>query len=111
VIGLSAVGGGGLAMAYRTDLFAAPSGPPGTTSSWGSAQYRETTRKGVINNIVGAVYNAAAGQGGERYHSPSGDKTYDTNPAIKEVFDYALTGLDKGTRRGSQPGANCGAPG
>ncbi len=98
---------GGLAMAYRTDLFAAaglPTDRDQVSALWPTwdkfidvgAQYRAATGKGMVDNVGAAVYNAAVRQGDEMYYAENGDKVYDTNPIVKKAFDLSLEAVDKG---------------
>ncbi|MBH0024807.1 ABC transporter substrate-binding protein [Salinibacterium sp. SWN248] len=99
---------GGLAMAYRTDLFEAaglPSDRDEVSALWPTwddfievgAEYRAATGKGMIDNVNSAIFNPAVRQGSEMYYGDGDDDLiYDSNPDVREAFGYALDAIDAG---------------
>lgn len=98
---------GGLAIAYRTDLFKAAGLPtdrdavsklwPDWKSFLGVAQkYKQATGKAFLDNAATSVYFQAVNQGSERYYDPDHNLTYDKNPQVKTAFDLALEFIQAG---------------
>lgn len=96
---------GGLAIAYRTDLFEKAGLPTdreevaGLWPDWQSflqvaKQYTQKTGKAFLDNAATSVYFQAVNQGTERYYDPAHNMTYDTNPQVKAAFDLALQFID-----------------
>lgn len=104
---------GGLAMAYRSDLFAAaglPTDRDEVSALWPTwedfiavgEKYRAATGKGMVDNAVNSVYNAVVRQGDEMYYgSNDEDLVYDSNPQVEKAFDLALDAIPISSRVGS----------
>ncbi len=104
---------GGLAMAYRADLFAAaglPSTRDEVSALWPTwedfievgEQYRAATGKGMVDNVTNSVYNAAVRQGDEMYYGDSEeDLVWDSNDQVRKAFDLALDAVPISSRTGS----------
>lgn len=96
---------GGLAMAYRTDLFAAaglPTDQAGVEGLWSTWQelldvgreYKATTGKAFLDD-TGLLFTTLYNQAPEKFYSADGkDLIYDTNPAMREAFDMAVSASD-----------------
>ncbi|MEY2849218.1 MAG: hypothetical protein RI885_1885 [Actinomycetota bacterium] len=95
---------GGLAMAYRTDLFAAAGLPTNRDevgalwSTWDDfmavgEQYKAATGKGMIDTVVAAVYNASVRQGSEQYYGDDDELIYETNDQVRTSFDRAIEAI------------------
>lgn len=95
---------GGLAVAYRTDLFAAaglPSNRDEVSALWPTwddfikvgEQYKAATGKGMIDTTVYAVYNPSSRQGDELYYGEDDELVYDSNPQVRTSFDRALSAI------------------
>jgi cellobiose transport system substrate-binding protein len=93
---------GGLAVAYRTDLFKAAGLPTDRTQvsdSWKTwddfievgKKYTAATGKKFLDNVPTSVFFQAVNQGATRYYDNSTHKVvYDTNPEVKAAFDLTL---------------------
>ncbi len=104
---------GGLAMAYRTDLFAAaglPTNRDEVSALWPTwedfisvgEQYRAASGKGMVDNVTNSVYNAVVRQGSEMYYgSDENDLVYDSNDQVEKAFDLALEAIPISSRTGS----------
>ena len=91
---------GGLAMAYRTDLFAAaglPTDEAGVEKLWSSWEdflkvgeaYKATTGKAFLDS-TGVLFQTLYNQSDPKFYSADGSKlVYDTNAQIKNAFDVA----------------------
>jgi cellobiose transport system substrate-binding protein len=98
---------GGLAVAYRTDLFQAAGLPTDRDqlskmwSTWDAfidfgKQYVQKTGKPFIDNTPTSVFFQAVNQGTERYYTPDHKLSYDTNPQVKAAFDLTLKAFQAG---------------
>lgn len=98
---------GGLAMAYRADLFEAaglPSEPDDVTAAWSTwddfiefgEEYVAATGKPFLDNVSTSVFFATVNQVSEQYYSPDGEVVFDTNPQVKEAFDVAVKAYEAG---------------
>jgi cellobiose transport system substrate-binding protein len=98
---------GGLAIAYRTDLFKAaglPTDREEVSKLWpdweafrGVAQkYVQATKKPFLDNAATSVYFQAVNQGSERYYDTGRNPSYDKNPQVKTAFDLALSFIQAG---------------
>ncbi|MDZ8200748.1 extracellular solute-binding protein [Microbacterium sp. SSW1-59] len=104
---------GGLAMAYRTDLFEAaglPTDRDEVSALWPTwedfidvgNQYTEATGKGMVDNVVNSVYNPVVRQGDQMYYGDGPeDFVYESNPQVQKAFDLALDSLGLSSRIGS----------
>ena len=99
---------GGLAIAYRTDLFKAaglPTDREEVSKLWPTwdafievgKQYVQATGKPFLDNAPTSVYFQAVNQGTERYYGNTDRKpVYNTNPQVKAAFDLALKAMAAG---------------
>ncbi|MFN8074103.1 MAG: ABC transporter substrate-binding protein [Kineosporiaceae bacterium] len=98
---------GGLAIAYRTDLFQAaglPTDRDQVSALWPTwdkfldvaKQYKSATGKAFLDNAATSVYFQAVNQGSERYYSPDKEPVYDTNPQVKDAFDLTVKFIESG---------------
>ncbi|MGV8897015.1 MAG: extracellular solute-binding protein [Rhodoglobus sp.] len=104
---------GGLAMAYRTDLFAAaglPTNRDEVSALWPTwddfikvgEEYKAATGKGMVDNVSNSVYNAVVRQGDEMYYGKDEtDLVYDKNKQVRKAFDLALDAVPISSRTGS----------
>ncbi|MBP2708447.1 extracellular solute-binding protein [Microbispora sp. RL4-1S] len=92
---------GGMAVAYRTDLFKAaglPTDRDEVSKLWPTwdafidtgKKYKAATGKAFIDNAATSVFYQAVNQGAEKYYDPSGNPVYDKNPEVKSAFDYGI---------------------
>jgi len=93
---------GGLAIAYRTDLFKAaglPTNRDEVSKLWPTwdafietgQRYVRATGKQFLDNAPTSVYFQAINQGTERYYNNADHKpSYDQNPQVKAAFDLTL---------------------
>lgn len=92
---------GGLAYAYRTDLFEAaglPTDPDEVAALWRTwddfldvaEQYTATTGEPFIDSALNSVFRPTIGQVTEQYYDAGSELVYDTNPQVKEAFDIAI---------------------
>jgi cellobiose transport system substrate-binding protein len=96
---------GGLAIAYRTDLFKAaglPTDRDEVSKLWPTwddfigvgQKYVQATGKQFLDNAPTSVYFQAVNQGTERYYDNAAHKlSYDKNPQVKAAFDLTLKAL------------------
>lgn len=98
---------GGMAVAYRTDLFKAaglPTDRDEVSKLWPTwddfiatgKKYTAKTGKAFVDNAATSVFFQAVNQGSEKYYDPSGKPVYDTNPEVKTAFDYAIKAATSG---------------
>jgi cellobiose transport system substrate-binding protein len=98
---------GGLAIAYRTDLFKAAGLPTDRDAvsklwpDWDSfltvaQQYKKATGKAFLDNAATSVYFQAVNQGSERYYDTDHNPSFDKNPQVKSAFDLALKFVQAG---------------
>ncbi|MFJ1538872.1 ABC transporter substrate-binding protein [Micromonospora chalcea] len=97
---------GGLAVAYRTDLFKAAGLPTDRESvsklwpTWDEfinvgKQYVEKTGKPFVDNTPTSVFFQAVNQGSQRYYSADRKLDYD-NEQVKAAFDVTLKAFEAG---------------
>ena len=93
---------GGMAVAYRTDLFKAAGLPTDRDQvsklwpTWGAfldigKRYVQATGKPFLDNVSTSIFFQAVNQGTERYYDADRKLSYDKNPQVKAAFDLALT--------------------
>ncbi|WP_211588482.1 ABC transporter substrate-binding protein [Allorhizocola rhizosphaerae] len=92
---------GGLAIAYRTDLFKAaglPTDRDEVSKLWptwdgfleAGKKYVQATGKPFLDNASTSVFFQAVNQGTERYYDADRKLTYEKNPQVKAAFDLSL---------------------
>ena len=97
---------GGLAVAYRTDLFKAaglPTDREAVAKLWPTwdefinvgRQYVQKTGKPFVDNTPTSVFFQAVNQGSQRYYSADRKLDYD-NEQVKAEFDVTLRAFDAG---------------
>ncbi len=91
---------GGMAVAYRTDLFEAaglPSDPESVSALWAGGwedylavakKYTEATGKKFADSTQ-SVHGGIVAQEPEQYYSASGEFVYETNPNVKKAWKIA----------------------
>jgi cellobiose transport system substrate-binding protein len=98
---------GGLAVAYRTDLFAAaglPTDRDEVSALWPTwddfiatgQRYVAATGKPFVDNVPTSVFYQAVNQVSQKYYDDAGNPIYADNPEVKEAFDIALRAIDAG---------------
>ncbi|MEJ3653163.1 extracellular solute-binding protein [Actinomycetes bacterium KLBMP 9759] len=96
---------GGLAVAYRSDLFAAAGLPTDRESvaklwpTWDAfietgKRYTAATGKPFLDNSPTSVFYQAVNQVSQKYYDEAGNPIYDRNPEVKAAFDLALKAID-----------------
>jgi cellobiose transport system substrate-binding protein len=103
---------GSLAICYRSDLFKAaglPTKPAAVSKLWPTWQkyiatgqkFQKKAPKGVHFFDSGSnVYNAIIGQLNPAYYSASGKLIINTNPKVKQAWNLAVSGIQKGESAG-----------
>ncbi|MEQ4300845.1 ABC transporter substrate-binding protein [Plantactinospora sp. B6F1] len=92
---------GGMAIAYRTDLFKAaglPTDREQVSKLWPTwdaftevgKQYVRATGKAFLDNTPTSIFFQAVNQGTERYYDANRQLSYDKNPQVKAAFDLTL---------------------
>lgn len=97
---------GGMAVAYRTDLFekaGLPTDPDEVSALWPDWESYIATGKEYVDatgqpfvDAGKAIFRAASNQASEKYYNADGELIYETNPAIKESWDLAVDAIDAG---------------
>jgi cellobiose transport system substrate-binding protein len=102
---------GGMAVAYRTDLFAAaglPTDREAVSALWPTwdafietgKRYRQTTGKAFTDNAATSVFYQAVNQVSAKYYSEDRKLVYDTNPEVKAAFDLGIKAATAGITAG-----------
>ncbi|NMM17201.1 MAG: extracellular solute-binding protein [Cellulomonas sp.] len=103
---------GGLAMAYRTDLFTAaglPTDAPSVEKLWSSwedflkvgEEYKAKTGKSFLDS-TGVLFQTLYNQSDPKLYSADGKSlVYDTNPQIKHAFEIAARGSSISAKLGA----------
>jgi cellobiose transport system substrate-binding protein len=92
---------GGMAVAYRTDLFKAAGLPTDREDvgklwpTWDAfietgKKYTAATGKAFVDNAGTSVFYQAVNQASEKYYDPAGNLVYDKNPQVKLAFDLGI---------------------
>ncbi|GAA3083004.1 ABC transporter substrate-binding protein [Pseudonocardia yunnanensis] len=98
---------GGMAVAYRTDLFAAaglPSDRESVSELWPTwdafietgKKYVAATSKPFLDNSPTSVFFQAVNQVSQKYYDDAGNPIYDRNPEVKAAFDLTLKAIQAG---------------
>lgn len=97
---------GGMAVAYRTDLFQAaglPTDPTEVSALWptwdgyitaGQTYVRATGKKFVDSGK--SIYRAESNQGDQKYTGADGKPVYESNPVIKAAWDDGTKAIEAG---------------
>ncbi|MCK2218473.1 extracellular solute-binding protein [Actinomadura sp. ATCC 31491] len=92
---------GGMAVAYRTDLFkqaGLPTDREEVSKLWPTwdafietgKKYTAATGKAFVDNAATSVFYQAVNQGPQKYYDPAGNLVYTTSPQVKTAFDLAI---------------------
>lgn len=92
---------GGMAIAYRKDLFEAaglPTDRAAVSKLWTTwdgftevgRKYVQATGKPFVDNTPTSVFFQAVNQGTERYYDSAQNLVYDRNPQVRAAFDLTL---------------------
>ena len=98
---------GGMAIAYRSDLFkeaGLPTDREEVSKLWPNwdafietgKKYTAATGKAFIDNAGGSIYSQVVNQGQEKYYDPAGTLVYEKSPQVKTAFDLALKAVAAG---------------
>jgi cellobiose transport system substrate-binding protein len=98
---------GGMAVAYRKDLFEAaglPSDRESVAKLWPTwdafietgKKYVAATGKPFLDNSPTSVFYQAVNQVSQKYYDDAGNPIYATNPEVKAAFDEALKAIGAG---------------
>lgn len=98
---------GGLAIAYRKDLFAAaklPTDREAVGKMWPTwdkfievgKQYKAATGKAFVDNASTSVFYQAVNQGEMKFYDAERNLAYQNSPQVKVAFDAALTAAQAG---------------
>ena len=98
---------GGMAIAYRTDLFASaglPTDPAAVGKLWPTwdqfietgKRYTAATHKPFLDNAETSVFYQAVNQGPEKYYDSSHQLAYDKSPSVHTAFNLALKTIAAG---------------
>lgn len=102
---------GGLAFAYRADLFEGaglPTDPDEVAQMWATwddfiamgEKYTEATGEPFVDNVETSVFFSTVNQVTEKYYSDDGELIYDSNPQVEEAFDVAVRTYEAGISAG-----------
>lgn len=97
---------GGMAVAYRTDLFAKaglPTDPAQVSALWptwpdfvnAGKKYAAATHKKFVDSGK-AIFRAESNQGNEKYVDAEGKAVYETNPQIRKAWDDGVSAIQAG---------------
>ncbi|MFC4013889.1 ABC transporter substrate-binding protein [Nonomuraea purpurea] len=98
---------GGMAVAYRTDLFKQAGLPTDREKvgqlwpTWDAfietgKKYTAATGKAFVDNAATSVFYQAVNQGPQKYYDPSGNVVYATSPQVKTAFDLGIKAAQAG---------------
>ncbi|MGW6503683.1 ABC transporter substrate-binding protein [Nonomuraea angiospora] len=98
---------GGMAVAYRADLFkeaGLPTDREEVSKLWPTwdafietgKKYTAKTGKAFMDNAATSVFYQAVNQGPQKYYDPSGNVVYSTSPQVKAAFDLSLKAVQAG---------------
>ncbi|MEU7690824.1 extracellular solute-binding protein [Microbispora sp. SCL1-1] len=98
---------GGMAIAYRADLFKEAGLPTDREEvgklwpTWDAfietgKKYTAATGKAFIDNAGGSIYSQVVNQGDQKYYDPAGNLVYEQSPQAKTAFDLALKAVAAG---------------
>ncbi|MEV1003847.1 extracellular solute-binding protein [Nonomuraea sp. NPDC050202] len=98
---------GGMAVAYRTDLFkeaGLPTDREEVSKLWPTwdafietgKKYTAATGKAFVDNAATSVFYQAVNQGPQKYYDPSGNVVYATSPQVRTAFDLAIKTVQAG---------------
>ena len=98
---------GGMAVAYRTDLFEEAGLPTDREEvgelwpTWDAfietgRTYLEATGEPFVDNAATTIFYQAVNQGPQKYYDDNRNLAYETSPQVRTAFDYALAAIDAG---------------
>jgi cellobiose transport system substrate-binding protein len=98
---------GGMAIAYRKDLFAEaglPTDRDEVSALWPTwedfievgRQYTEETGEAFVDNAPTSIFYQAVNQGTRKYYSDDGELIHDRNEEVRYAFDLALEAIEAG---------------
>ncbi|MEO3755389.1 extracellular solute-binding protein [Streptomyces sp. B6B3] len=98
---------GGMAIAYRTDLFAEaglPTDRDEVSQLWPTwedfiatgERYTAATGEPFVDNAATSVFYQAVNQVSQKYYDDEGELIYDENPEIRDAFELALQAMEAG---------------
>ena len=98
---------GGMAIAYRTDLFRAaglPTDREAVAKLWPTwdafvstgARYVAATGKPFVDNAPTSIFYQAVNQGPEKYYDAAHHLVYDRSPQVRAAFEVALKAIRAG---------------
>lgn len=104
---------GGMAMAYRRDLFeeaGLPTDRDEVSEAWATwedflamgEQYTEATGRAFIDE-GSQLYNAIVNQADQKYYEDQDTLVHDTNPAVKDAWDTTVAAIDAGIVANIEP--------
>ncbi|WP_202919108.1 ABC transporter substrate-binding protein [Saccharothrix deserti] len=103
---------GGMAMVYRTDLFAAaglPTDREAVSALWPTwddyietgKRYKQQTGKAFVDNAATSVFYQAVNQVSQKYYDNNERKpVYDSNPEVRAAFDLGIKAATSGITAG-----------
>ncbi|MEU4449252.1 extracellular solute-binding protein [Actinosynnema sp. NPDC050801] len=103
---------GGMAMVYRTDLFAAaglPTDREAVSALWPTwddyietgKRYKQQTGKAFVDNAATSVFYQAVNQVSEKYYdNDKREPVYDSNPQVRTAFDLGIKAATSGITAG-----------
>jgi cellobiose transport system substrate-binding protein len=98
---------GGMAIAYRTDLFAEAGLPTDREEvgelwpTWDAfietgRTYTEATGEPFVDNASTTIFFQAVNQGPMKYYDDDRNLAYDRSPQVRAAFDYSLQAIEAG---------------
>jgi cellobiose transport system substrate-binding protein len=98
---------GGMAIAYRTDLFEDAGFPTNREEvgelwpTWDAfietgRDYVEATGEPFVDNASTTIFYQAVNQGPMKYYDDDRNPAYDRSPQVRAAFDYALQAIEAG---------------
>ncbi|WP_063747233.1 ABC transporter substrate-binding protein [Saccharothrix sp. NRRL B-16314] len=98
---------GGMAVAYRTDLFAAAglaTDRDEVSALWPTweafietgKRYTQATGKAFVDNAATSVFSQAVNQGAQKYYDDDDELIYASNPGVRAAFDLGVKAATAG---------------
>jgi cellobiose transport system substrate-binding protein len=98
---------GGMAIAYRKDLFAEaglPTDRDEVSALWPTwedfievgREYKDATGEAFVDNAPTSIFYQAVNQGSQKYYTDDGELIHDRNEEVRNAFDLALEAIDAG---------------
>jgi cellobiose transport system substrate-binding protein len=102
---------GGMAVAYRTDLFAAaglPTDREAVSALWPTwdafvetgKRYKQATGRAFTDNAATSVFYQAVNQVSQKYYDDDRKPVYDSNPQVRAAFDLGVKAATAGITAG-----------